>query len=89
MTEVIHRIKHAVLEDLRLWVDFLEQDNRGISLNILTIREPTLSTAPTRASTESGDSMCFTVEPGFSRSLPTYRTSTLNVLEFFVSIVGP
>jgi hypothetical protein len=39
--EAIRRIPRDVLEDLRLWLDFLKQAQRRISLNILTIREPT------------------------------------------------
>jgi hypothetical protein len=40
-TEVIRRIKRAVLKDLRLWLDLLGQSHRKISLTMLTIREAT------------------------------------------------
>jgi hypothetical protein len=39
--EVSRRIPRTVRDDLTLWLDFLEQAHRGVSLNILTIREPT------------------------------------------------
>jgi hypothetical protein len=38
-TTAIRQIPRDVLEDLRLWLDFLEQAQRGINRNILTIRE--------------------------------------------------
>jgi hypothetical protein len=89
-TTAIRLIPRNVLDDLRLWLDFLEQAQRGISLNILTIREPTtlyLADACKHGirgfNVFRGRAWRFAIPPDLK------NRATLNVLEFFASIVGP
>jgi hypothetical protein len=70
-----------MLDDLRLWLNFLEQARRIISLNILVIREPIALYRADACKDGSGE---LNVIPPYLQN----RT-TLTVLEFFASIVGP
>jgi hypothetical protein len=76
-TKAIRQIPRGMLEDLSSSLDFLERTQRGISLNILTIREPTKH------------GMCFMAEPSVVIPLDLLNHATLNVLELFASIIGP
>jgi hypothetical protein len=89
-TKAIRRTPRDVLDDLRLWLDFLEQAKRGISLNILTIREPTTLYRADACKHGIGG---FNVFHGrawrFAIPPDLQNRATLNVLEFFGSIIGP
>jgi hypothetical protein len=89
-TEDIRRIPRPSIDDFLLWLDFLEQAHRGISLNILTIREPTTLYRADACKHGIGG---FNVFHGrawrFEISPDLQNRATLNVLEFLASIVGP
>lgn len=89
-TDTTRRIPRVVRDDLRLWLDFLEQARRGISLNILTLREPTTLYRADACKHGIGG---FNVFHGrawrFEIPPDLQNRASLNVLEFFASIIGP
>jgi hypothetical protein len=89
-TKGTRRIPRVVLEDLSLWLDFLKQAQLGISLNILTTREPTTLYRVDACKHGIGG---FNVFHGPAWRFPItpdlQNRATLNVLEFLASIVRP
>jgi hypothetical protein len=84
------RIPRPVRDGLLLWLDFLEQAHRGISLNVLTFREPTtLYRADACKHGIGGFSVFHGRAWRFAIPPDLQNRATLNVLEFFASIVGP
>ena len=80
-------IPNLVIEDLRLWLDFLKKANKGVSMNLLTFRKPT--------NTYRSDA-CEHGLGGFSEQGHAWRweipnhlqgRAHINLLEFLVSIV--
>jgi hypothetical protein len=88
--DLIRRIPRDVLDDLSLWLDFLQQTQLGISLNILTTREPTTLY---RADECKHGIWGFNVFHCRARRFPMtsdlQNRATPNVLKVFASIVGP
>jgi hypothetical protein len=89
-TKDSRRIPRPVRDGLLLWLDFLEQAHRGISLNVLAFREPTTLFRADACKHGIGG---FNVFHGrawrFAIPPDLQNRATLNVLEFFASIVGP
>jgi hypothetical protein len=88
--EMKKRIPREVLEDLRLWIDFLEQGRRGISLNILTVRAPTSLYRADAAEHGIGGLNIITGRAWrFEIPEDLRHRATLNTLEYLGSIIGP
>ena len=87
------KLRPQVLADLRLWVRFLEQAQKGISLNMISFREPT-HVFRTDASEHGIGGFCVLSGVGWRVELPgdcrvgMREGVTLNLFEFLGGIIG-